>query len=421
VIVRLTAASQIGVMPRSWIVSHLSWACLALPLAAQTALEPERSITGRLAPGDPRLRSGGRAYDLYSLSAAPGDTLTIELASDDFDASIIVNDRRGKRVALNDNAGEGCNARVTLTPARPARYRIFAAATASHGLGTYRLSISRGSPPAPADTTCRHFAGIAGVLRIGRPVRDSISDRDLQFRDSTRFRRYVLPLDSGAAVTLDLSSNTFDPYLIIERGRGELLMKNQGSRGCATRAVYHAPDHRPIMVVVNTAARGQRGAFVLRASAGAAAGKPPGACPRRDVAGRLESGAATAASGDPRTIAVGQAVLGAITVEDDLLPSDSTYAQAWMVEGRAGQTITIDLESTEFDPFLYLDGPGLERPLQDDDSAGNCNARLSTTLPATGTYTIVVNTAVRNATGRFTLSVSSGSKPPSLARCARVQ
>jgi hypothetical protein len=128
-----------------------------------------------------------------------------------------------------------------------------------------------------------------------------------------------------------------------------------------------------------------------------------------------------AAQASLRVIGVGQRAVGSVTARDAILPSDSTYAQTWAIEGRAGQTVTIDLQSAEFDPFLYLDGPGLERRLQDDDSGGNCNARLTATFPRSATYTIVVNTAVRNATGRFTLSVTAGSTPASLARCARVQ
>lgn len=121
-----------------------------------------------------------------------------------------------------------------------------------------------------------------------------------------------------------------------------------------------------------------------------------------------------------RTIAVGKTALGVVTARDTRL-ADSTYAQDWAIEGRAGETVTIDLRSDEFDPFLFLDGPGIARRLQDDDSGGACNARLTATFPQTGTYRIVVNTLARKATGRFTLSVAAGSMSPSLARCARPQ
>ena len=43
------------------------------------------------------------------------------------------------------------------------------------------------------------------------------------------------------------------------------------------------------------------------------------------------------------------------------------------------------------------------------------------TFPQTAEYEIVVNTADHYATGAFTLSVTSGSKPKSVARCNRTQ
>jgi len=104
-----------------------------------------------------------------------------------------------------------------------------------------------------------------------------------------------------------------------------------------------------------------------------------------------------------------------------LLTSDSTYAQPWTIQGRAGTTVTIDLESDAFDSYLFLRGPGISggRDFQDDDSGGTCHARLTATFPQSGSYEIVVNTADHYATGSFTLSVTSGSKPKSVSRCTR--
>jgi hypothetical protein len=123
------------------------------------------------------------------------------------------------------------------------------------------------------------------------------------------------------------------------------------------------------------------------------------------------------------SIDVGQTQQGTLTRSDVLLNSDTTYAQAWTIQGRAGQTITIDLESDAFDSYLFLRGPGIGggRDFQDDDSGGNCNARLTATFPQNGEYEIVVNTGGGDhyVTGTFTLSVTSGSKPKSVAQCRR--
>jgi hypothetical protein len=125
-------------------------------------------------------------------------------------------------------------------------------------------------------------------------------------------------------------------------------------------------------------------------------------------------------SGTARLIAIGRSAVGTLG-SSDVLSADSTYVQSWTLAGQAGQTITIELVSTEFDAYVMLRGPGItgSRDYSDDDSGGNCNARLTVTFPQTGEYEIIVNTAGKMETGAFTLTVDAGSKPKSLTRCSR--
>ena len=127
-------------------------------------------------------------------------------------------------------------------------------------------------------------------------------------------------------------------------------------------------------------------------------------------------------SSSPHSITIGQSQQGALTLSDQLL-DDTTYAQIWTIQGQAGQAVTIDLESDAFDAFVMIRGPGITggQTYQDDDSGGNCNARLTATFPQTGEYRIAVNTVDKRALGSFTLSVTSGSKPKSVQRCSRSQ
>ena len=125
-------------------------------------------------------------------------------------------------------------------------------------------------------------------------------------------------------------------------------------------------------------------------------------------------------SASARTIAIGRSAAGSLG-KGDALSADSTFVESWTLAGQAGQTITIELISTEFDAYVMLRGPGIRgsRDYSDDDSGGMCNARLTVTFPQTGEYEIIVNTAGKKETGAFTLTVASGSKPKSLTRCNR--
>ncbi|MGH7674160.1 MAG: hypothetical protein ACREMV_02715 [Gemmatimonadales bacterium] len=131
------------------------------------------------------------------------------------------------------------------------------------------------------------------------------------------------------------------------------------------------------------------------------------------------AGAGLEGQAPEHTIAVGESVRGDLTKRDVLRRADSAYAQTWVTHGTAGRTVTIDLASDAFDPYLFVTGPGFEREPQDDDSGGRCNARLTVTFPRDGDYTIVVSTADRYGLGPFTLSVAAGSKPTSLTGCDR--
>jgi len=258
------------------------------------------------------------------------------------------------------------------------------------------------------------------MIQIGRTVTGTLSADDPKLSsDSTYYQRWILPVTAKQTFTVDLESSDFDAFVMLTRGRGDKLVDNDdGGGGCNARLVYTAQDDHPLRIFVNTASRNQSGRYTLRVSAGESPTEPKGNCrftPR--------PGAAAAATTTSHAIAIGQTQQGSLSTGDVVLTSDSTYAQAWTIQGRAGQTVTVDLESDAFDAYLFLRGPGISggRDFQDDDSGGNCNARLTAMFPQTGEYEIVVNTAGKYATGQFSLSVTSGSKPKSVARCSRSQ
>jgi serine protease Do len=78
----------------------------------------------------------------------------------------------------------------------------------------------------------------------------------------------------------------------------------------------------------------------------------------------------------------------------------------WGFEATAGQRVTIDLMSDDFDTYLYVTGPGLEEPLSDDDGGDDTDSSLVVTFPQTGTYRIVPSSFGSDGSGDFTLTVS---------------
>ena len=396
-------------------------------LASQVPIRVGQTVTGRLVQTDQKFSDGSR-YKMYAFVGNKGDALTVDLSSDDFDANLLVADAAGNSLAHNDDGGGQCNARVTFVPPATGNYRVYANSSSQAELGDYRLALSAGRAAAPADTTCKGFGRVAGMIEVGQTITGNLTSDDPELQsDSTYFERWILPVRANQSFTVDLTSDDVDAYLLLTRGRGDKLVDNDdGGGGCNARLVYTATDDHPLRIFVNTASRPHRqtGRFTLKVTEGATAVETKGNChTANNVASNTQtleqSTASRPAPVATHAIEVGQTQQGTLSNSDVLLNSDSTYAQAWTIQGRAGMTITIDLESDAFDSYLFLRGPGISsgRDFQDDDSGGNCHARLTATFPQTGEYEIVVNTADHYATGAFTLSVTNGSKPKSVARC----
>jgi hypothetical protein len=373
-----------------------------VPLGARgRPIAPGETREGALTLSSPQFADSSR-YQLFTFTARAGDTLTATLVSDDFDPFLVFADDHGNTLAKDDDAGGDCNARLLLAPATAGRYRLYVNSNSRAELGQFRLTVAAGAPTTPADSACRGFGSVAGMIQVGQTVTDSLGGENPIFStDSTYFQRWILPARAGRTFTVDLSSSAFDAYLMLAHGRGERLAYNDdGGPGCDARVVYTPEDDRPLRIIVNTSSRPkhQTGAFTLRVSDGAAP---------------VDSSHDCQGHADPtRVVRAGQRVEGRLTGSDMMFQSDSTYAQIWTLTGTAGDTVTIDLMSDAFDAYLLVSGPGLPKDLQDDDSGGYCNARVTLAFPQSGTYQVVANTADKLATGRYLLAVTAGTRPP---------
>lgn len=134
------------------------------------------------------------------------------------------------------------------------------------------------------------------------------------------------------------------------------------------------------------------------------------------------AGVASAAKSAPGALALGQAVTGSLDANDPKLPDGSHFEQ-WSYAGRQGERIQITLESSEFDAYLILgqqSGGSIQSVAEDDDGAGETNARITAELPADGTYLILANSYGEGATGSYTLRVDRGGAANTATRPAAI-
>ena len=238
-----------------------------------------RETTGRLLPDDPRFADGSH-YRPFPFTGRAGDTITAELESADFDANLILTDAHGNRLAGNDDGGANCNARLTYVLREDGPYRIYVNSSASAELGAFRLGLRRGGSVAPADTTCRGFGRVMGMIQVGETVEGTLTTDDPIFpSDSSYFQRWVIPVTAGQTFSVDLTSVDFDAYLLLTHGGGDKILEDDdGGGACNARIVYVPTDDRPLRIVVNSSGKHETGRFVLRVSAGPSVVDPKGQC-----------------------------------------------------------------------------------------------------------------------------------------------
>jgi hypothetical protein len=91
--------------------------------------------------------------------------------------------------------------------------------------------------------------------------------------------------------------------------------------------------------------------------------------------------------------------ISASLIQYDCAASDASNFDLWQFTGTAGDTITIDMASTAFSPYLILLDPA-------DIPVAEHETHIVFKLASSGTYTIVANSLTANRSGDYTLSLS---------------
>ena len=131
------------------------------------------------------------------------------------------------------------------------------------------------------------------------------------------------------------------------------------------------------------------------------------------VSKSISAAAVAALSKDVNTIAANTTVRGVISSSDPTLPDGSNYDR-WTFEAKAGDKVTIDLMSDEFDAYLGLvtfENGEWKTIASDDDTGEDLNARISGQFEDGGTFHIIANSASAGDEGNYTLrlTVTAGS------------
>jgi hypothetical protein len=102
-----------------------------------------------------------------------------------------------------------------------------------------------------------------------------------------------------------------------------------------------------------------------------------------------------------------QTTLASALTTPDCVAGDSSQYDLYQFAGTSGQTITIEMHSAAFDSYLGLIDPsGVPVADSDDLSSSSTDSKITWTLAATGTWTIMANSLAASKTGDYTLSLA---------------
>lgn len=414
------------------------------PVETVGTIAPGQTVEGRLT-GD-QLRAG------YAFEGRAGQRVTLTLTSDDFDAFLSLRDAAGVELAADDDRAGNLNARIEAFPL-PADGTYVAVASsyndASAGAFALTLEVARTEgqptptvsptltpsstpvptlePPTASPTVERPTATptvapptltstpepaaatptltptgeplvVTQMLEIGQAARGALTRE--QFTAPYRFEGRA-----GQAVTITLTSDDFDAYLILRDPDGVEIVEDDDSAGGTDARIqdFTLPTDGVYTIVAGSYTNTGVGAFLLALEAGASQPIPatPTATftpssPEASPPPELTPPTATPTAGG--VIEPGAVVEGRLT--------EGQPGAAYTFEGAAGDVVTITLTSGDFDPFLRLrDASGAELAT-DDDSGGSLNAQIAFfRLPASGVYTILVE-SYDGRVGAYSLRLS---------------
>jgi hypothetical protein len=241
------------------------------------------------------------------------------------------------------------------------------------------------APGASAEADTDPFTRERGELATGDQTLTSG-----EFSDS-----YTFDVQPGQWVEVALTSSTFDPYVILKppscadvQGTCDRQTDNDDFLPGGGSFLWERADEAGRWEVLVTSFQpGETGAYEL-AYRVADAGQQP------ETAGVL--------------LGAGRTERGRLESNDPTLSSGELNDSYGFV-GRAGERVTFDLRSSEFDPYLILQMPDDHPQADNDDWEGaQDHARIETTLPADGQYRVLVTTFRPGEQGAYELQMAAG-------------
>ncbi len=365
-------------------------AAVAVPARAQQQIPVGSSVTGQLTASDPVL-SDNTHYKLFTFQGSAGQTVQIDLISNDFDSYLYLRDANGASIATNDDGGGGLNARIIQTLPASGMYQIVANTLRQGQFGGFTLRLQAVATPTV----------MAQQIPIGSTVNGVLSDNDATLNDGSHYKLFTFQGFAGQGVQIDLMSTAFDAYLYLRDSSGNDIAHDDDSGGnLNSRIIQTLPYSGTFQIVANTLHAGASGPFTLQLQS-------------------AQGQQATVSSIQPLPNASALPTVGQIglnqQVQNTLMQGGTSWngkpIQLYTFGCTTGQPFQMDILSS-WDNYAIIFDPSGNQVASNDDGGQGLNARIAFTCPTTGTYRLGVTTfSASTSTGPYTMQVQALGQP----------
>ena len=317
----------------------------------------------------------GSYLEAWSFEGRPGQSVSVDLISDDFDAYLYVTGPGIASPLRDDDSGGACHSRIDFTVLERGTFHIVASSRGSETSGTYRLRMNE-FPQATAGISCGGLDGSVllslptqGTLGFGSTTYGTLTGGERSIQDGRPVQAWTLYGTAGESVVVTHRSDDFDAYLYVTGpGLLEALTDDDSAGDLDSQITVTFPETGTYMVGASALSSGSTGSYMLSLT------RP------------IQMSELTV---DGRTLRMGSSSYGMLSDLDPMI--EGRPVQAWAFRGEAGQRVTFELISEDFDSYLHLVGPGIASPMTNDDGAGDLDSRIEVTLPESGLYRVVAS------------------------------
>ncbi len=231
------------------------------------------------------------------------------------------------------------------------------------------------------------------VLSPGQSLSGELTPLDNQRRSGKYEDVYTIQGRRGQRVEITLTSDDFDPYLLVT-GPGGYAMSNDDAEGLdlGSRLTLELPADGSYRVSATSFASGSMGAYTINAraaSANAQIDEAPASTPIR----------------------IGASVQGNLDRGDQAV--GDKYQELYRLTAQRGERVRINLSSSDFDTVVTLQMPdGTILSNDDHGEETGTNSRLETVLSEGGDYLIGVTSYGDGETGRYRLALERQAGDP---------